>query len=112
MDAFLNHFRLMKRIMLIVTLLLIVSCDGYQSICGLVIDSETKTPIEKAIIKTINPKFKAYSDKNGYFEFHNVTGFIFSDNDLTVVISKVNYINDTLNIKNGDSKLVKLIKTE
>lgn len=98
--------------MLIVTLLLIISCDGYQSVCGLVVDSETKIPIEKVTIKTKGTNFTVYSDEKVYFEFHGVSGFAFNDNDLTVVVSKVNYINDTINIKNGDSKLVKLIKFE
>lgn len=57
----------MKRILLVVILLLIISCDGYQSVCGLVVDSETKIPIEKVTIKTKGTNFTVYSDGKKIF---------------------------------------------
>jgi hypothetical protein len=90
---------------------LLVSCDGFQAIDGMIVDSESKKPISNVLIKEIN-KFDAlgFSDEQGYFEFHEISGFAFGDKEMTVVFCKENYISDTITFVNNESKLIKLEK--
>lgn len=92
-------------------LFLFVSCDGFQAIDGIIVDSESKKPISNVLIKEIN-KFDAlgFSDEQGYFEFHEISGFAFGDKEMTVVFSKENYKSDTITFINNESKLIKLGK--
>ena len=68
---------------------LLVSCDGFQAIDGMIVDSESKKPISNVLIKEIN-KFDAlgFSDEQGYFEFHEIKGFTFGDKEMTIVFLK------------------------
>ena len=43
-----NYFKI---IVLFVSVFVLIGCDGYQSVEGLVIDSETNKPIENVVIK-------------------------------------------------------------
>jgi hypothetical protein len=78
----------------------------------MIVDSETKKPLNKVVIKELNKGLTSYSDENGYFEINHTTGFVFSNNDLTIVISKEKYETDTIIIKNRDDKLIKMIRIE
>jgi hypothetical protein len=90
---------------------LFISCDGFQAIDGMIVDSESKKTISNVLIKEIN-KFDAlgFSDEQGYFEFHKITGFAFGDKEMTIVFSKENYTSDTITFINNESKLIKLEK--
>ena len=100
-----------KFLILFVLFFLFVSCDGFQEIEGIVVDSESKKPISNVLIKEIN-KFAAlgFSDEQGYFEFHEISGFAFGDKEMTVVFCKENYMSDTITFINNESKLIKLEK--
>ena len=90
---------------------LLVSCDGFQAIDGIIVDSETHKPITYVQIREIK-EFDAlrFSDEQGYFEFHEIKGFAFGDKEITIVFSKENYTSDTITFINNESKLIKLEK--
>lgn len=102
----------MKYILILFSLILFASCDGVQEVSGIIVDSETKKPLDKVTIKALSKDFTYYSDENGYFEISGVTGFAFSDNDLAIIISKDKYKTDTIEIKNTEDKLIKMIRME
>ena len=90
---------------------LLVSCDGFQAIDGLIVDSETHKPINNVQIREIKEvDALGFSDEQGYFEVHQIAGFAFGDKEMTIVFSKENYISDTITFINNDSKLIKLEK--
>lgn len=90
---------------------LFVSCDGFQAIDGMIVDSETHKPITNVQIREIKEvDALGFSDEQGYFKFHEVKGFAFGDKEMIVVFSKENYLSDTITFINNESKLIKLEK--
>lgn len=102
----------MRYFLVFFSLILFSSCDGLQEVSGIIVDSETKKPLNKVAIKELNKDFIDYSDESGYFEIHHISGFAFSDNDLTIIVSKDNYKTDTITIKNRDNRLIEMISIE
>lgn len=102
----------MKKILFIFLILLSVSCDGGYYSELLIIDSETYKPIKKVTISRLDKDIKAYSDENGYFEESFTTGAPFGRTEVSVVISKENYVSDTITLKNQESQFVKMVKEE
>ena len=98
-----------KFLILSALLFLFVSCDGFQAIDGIIVDSETHKPITNVQIREIK-KVDAlgFSDEQGYFDFHQIAGFAFGDKEKTIVFCKENYISDTITFINNESKLIKL----
>ena len=98
-----------KLLILSASFFLFVSCDGFQAVDGIIVDSETHKPITNVQIREIKEvDASGYSDEQGYFEFHEINGFAFGDKELTVVFSKENYLSDTITFINNESKLIKL----
>ena len=103
-----NYFKI---IVLLVSVFLLIGCDGYQSVEGLVIDSETNKPIENVVIKELEDySYENKSDENGYFEISQIKGFVFGEKELTLILSKENYLSDTITFINNEQKLIKLEK--
>lgn len=102
-----------KLIILSASFFVFVSCDGFQAIDGIIVDSETHKPIANVQIKEIN-KFDAlgFSDNQGYFQFLEISGFAFGDKEMTLIFSKENYTSDTITFINNESKLIKLERIE
>ena len=100
-----------KLFILSALLFLFVSCDGFQAIDGIIVDSETHKPITNVQIREVKEvDALGFSDEQGYFEFHEIKGFAFGDKEITIVFSKENYLLDTITFINNDSKLIKLEK--
>ena len=97
-------------IILIVFINLFISCDCLQNGGGIIVDEETKKPIKNVEIKEIGNNFIQNSDENGYFEIRHISGGLFSCPDITIIVSKKEYQTDTIIIKNGEDKLIKLYK--
>jgi len=94
-----------------VLVFLLVSCDGFQAIDGIIVDSETHKPITNVQIREIKEvDALGFSDEQGYFDFHQISGFTFGDKEMTLVFCKENYISDTITFINNESKLIKLEK--
>lgn len=92
---------------------LFVSCDGFQAIDVMIVDSETHKPITNVQIREIKEvDALGFSDEQGYFEFHQVKGSAFGDKKMTIVFSKDNYTSDTITFINNESKLIKLERIE
>lgn len=92
---------------------LLVSCDGFQAIDAMIVDSESKKPISNVQIKEIKEvDALGFSDEKGYFEFHEISGFAFGDKEMTLIFSKENYTSDTITFLNNESKLIKLERIE
>lgn len=97
-------------IILIVFINLFISCDCLQNGSGIIVDEETKKPIKNVEIKEIGKDFIQNTDENGYFEIQHISGGLFSCPDITIIVSKKEYQTDTIIIKNGEDKLIKLYK--
>lgn len=92
---------------------LFVSCDGFQAVDGIIVDSETHKPISDVQIKDFKKSDTlGFTDEQGYFEIHQIKGFPIGDKELTVVVSKNEYIQDTITFINNESKLIKLERIE
>ncbi len=102
-----------KFLILSASFFLFVSCDGFQAIDGMIVDSESHKPITNVQIREIKEvDALVFSDEQGYFEFHEIKGFAFGDKEMTIVFSKENYTSDTITFINNESKLIKLEKIE
>ena len=97
-------------LILVVFINLFISCDCLQNGSGIIVDEETKKPIKNVEIKEIGKDFIQNTDENGYFEIRHISGGLFSCPDMTIIISKKEYKTDTIMIKNGEDKLIKLYK--
>lgn len=90
---------------------LFVSCDGFQSIDGMIVDNETHKPISDVLITDFKKgDTLGFTDEQGYFEIHQIKGFPIGDKELTVIISKKEYILDTITFINNENRFVKLEK--
>ena len=45
-----------------------------------------------------------------YFEISQIKGFVFGEKELTLILSKENYLSDTITFINNEQKLIKLEK--
>jgi hypothetical protein len=81
-----------------------------QKCDGIIVDEKTKKPIKNAEIKIVGKDFIENSDENGYFEIRNISGGLFSCPDMIVIIAKNEYQTDTIKIKNGENKLIQLLR--
>lgn len=97
-------------VILIVFIKIFISCDCIQNGSGIIVDEETKKPIINAEVKEIGKDFIQNTDENGYFEIEHISGGLFSCPDITIIVSKMEYQTDTIVIKNGEDKLIKLYK--
>ena len=95
---------------LVVFINLFISCDCLQNGSGIIVDEETKKPIKNVVINEVGKEFIQNSDENGYFEIRHISGGLFSCPDMTIIVSKKEYQTDTIIIKNGEDKLIKLYK--
>lgn len=111
MSKNLYRFFRTRRFILFVLFFLPVSCDGFQEIEVIVVDSETKKLISNVELVQINgKKIINKTDDNGYFNIGQISGFAFGDKEQTIVFCKENYISDTITFINNESKLIKLEK--
>ncbi len=100
-----------KSFILFVLFFLFVSCDGFQEIEGIVVDSESKKPISNVeLVQIKGEKFINKTDDRGYFNISQITGFAFGNKEMAVVFCKENYMSDTITFINNESKLIKLEK--
>ncbi len=100
-----------KLLILSASFFLFVSCDGFQSIDGMIVDNETHKPISDVLITDFKKgDTLGFTDEQGYFEIHQIKGFPIGDKELTVIISKKEYILDTITFINNENRFVKLEK--
>ncbi len=100
----------LKNISVIYLLIILSSCDCMQSASGIVIDAETNKPIDKVEITKTGNDYSEKSDENGFFEIRRISGGLFKCPDMTIIVSKEKYLTDTIEVKNGKEKLIKIIK--
>lgn len=107
-----NYHMKQKTVYLILLFTLCISCDCYQNASGIVVDNESHKPINNVIIKELNKDFIDFTDENGYFERHHISGGLFTCPDIIIIVSKEKYETDTIIFKNGEDKLIKLFKVK
>jgi hypothetical protein len=100
----------LKIILLLISLNFFISCDCIQNVSGIILDAETNKPIDKVVIKKLGDNNVYNSDENGFFEIRKISGGLFKCPDMKIVITKEKYKTDTIEIKNGEDKLIKMIK--
>lgn len=100
----------LKNLIVLILINLLVSCDCLQNGSGIILDAETNKPIDKVKIKEVGKDFIQHCDENGFFEIRHISGGFFKCPDMTIIVSKEKYQTDTIEIKNGEDKLIKLMK--
>ena len=66
--------KILKFSILALIIAIFTSCDCLQHIQGSVIDSKTRLPIEKVMIKENSRELVIHTDSLGQFEFTSMTG--------------------------------------
>lgn len=95
-------------LIIVIITISISSCDGYKNVSGIIIDKHTHKPIENVMLKEIGKQDTIYTDDEGFFEIHYMSGFVFSSNNVELIVQKKGYRTDTIKIGNGDNKLIEL----
>lgn len=90
----------------LLSILLLSSCDCHVSVKGKVISTESKLPIEGAIVEMIGKNITTKTNKNGYFHIWDQTGFCYEPN-IKITIDKYKPFEIKF-IKSGDSKSYEL----
>lgn len=73
------------------------SCDCLQHVQGVVIDSQTRLPIDKVVITENSRDWVVYTDSLGYFEYTSMTVGLFGCPRVSLSFEKEGY-NKTTNI--------------
>ncbi|MBC8645175.1 hypothetical protein H9W95_17555 [Flavobacterium lindanitolerans] len=55
---------------------------------GIIIDKQTREPIEKVMLREIGKHDTIYTDAKGFFEIHYMSGFVFSSNNTELIVQK------------------------
>lgn len=88
------------------------SCDCMQNVSGIILDSETKKPIDSVFVKKISRSSGEYTDSNGYFELRYTDGGLFSCPPMKIIINKKGYKQKVEELSNNSSKIILLEKTD
>lgn len=86
--------------------MIVNSCDCLQNVSGIVLDSETKKPIDSVFVKKISRDNGEYTDKNGYFELMYTDGGLFKCPPMKIIINKKGYKQKVEEIENSESKII------
>jgi hypothetical protein len=84
----------------IVVILIIVSCDGYSGMDGIVIDSQTGEAIAGVKITTVSKyeKIEVETDSSGiFFTMHDYSCLLDCDDSFSIKFRKEGYLNLELN---------------
>ncbi|TWV97952.1 hypothetical protein [Chitinophaga pinensis] len=86
----------MRKAFLLIPVLLctwLVSCEGYSCASGVILDKETKLPLDSVYIRVLSDDDKSmYTDSTGKFSMCNGMGACFPDcKDIVVEFSKAGY---------------------
>lgn len=96
--------------LLIVILIGLASCDCYQVVSGIVLDSQTNQPIKNVYVFNKNKKWsKTETDSLGRFELSNVSGGLHCP-PMEIVIEHAEYKTKETKIKAGGFSEISLIK--
>jgi hypothetical protein len=84
--------------LILLTVLILTSCDCMQLLNGVVVDKETRQPLDNVAIgqyKKEDPNQpyskRFYSDSTGQFGYHSISGGLLGCPDLELYFSKVGY---------------------
>jgi 5-hydroxyisourate hydrolase-like protein (transthyretin family) len=85
-------------IIYILTALTLISCDCIQQATGIVLDSQTRKPIEhvslgkyEKVDSTNSYTSRIYTDRQGYFDYQSTSGGLRKCPDLILYFSKQGY---------------------
>lgn len=88
----------MKQLLILILVILVfISCDCLQQAKGIVLDRETKRPIEDVFIykykndNSNSPLKLSYTNEDGQFEYHSISGGFRHCPDLTLSFKKRGY---------------------
>lgn len=107
-----KNIQLLSFLAFLLGLSILNSCgDCYQEINGVIVDKDTNMPIDSVFIQDNKKEFNnVYSDKEGLFELHGVSGGLFKCPPMTVKISKIGYDTISLDIESSVRDTIKLRK--
>ena len=84
--------KILKFSILVLIIAIFTSCDCLQHIQGSVIDSKTRLPIEKVMIKENSRELVIHTDSLGQFEFTSMTGGLLGCPKISLSFEKEGYI--------------------
>jgi len=76
-----------------------ISCDCLRHVQGVVIDFETRLPIDKVMVKENGRDWAIHTDSLGNFEFTSMTGGLFGCPKISLSFEKEGYNKDTKKYK-------------
>lgn len=99
-------------IILLFGLLFLTSCgDCYQVVTGIVLDAETKKPVEGITVCNKNkPSIKTVTDQKGKFELSNISGGLWKCPPIKVSFEHSNYQTKEVEIKEGEEMTIEIEK--
>ena len=88
-----------------------LSCDCYQVVSGVVIDSVTQQPIEGIVVRNKNKVHNnVVTDSTGVFELSSISGGLCGCPPMEIVINGKGYEPLETKIRAGGNKRIELIK--
>jgi len=99
-----------KLILIFIAFTFLISCDCHQVVKGIIIDSETKKPIEHVEVYNKNKRWNnTITDENGFFELTNISGG-FTCPPMKIIIRHENYDKVETEIDAGKQKNLLLVR--
>jgi hypothetical protein len=97
----------MDRSIALIPLITLFSCDCYQSAEGVILDANSRLPLDNVQIVTSNDFERGQtehletSNEKGQFSYSDISGGLFGCPDLVLVFSKEGYYNQRISFDSG-----------
>ena len=96
-----------RRLVIMIPIMILCSCDCYRTAEGIIFDSDSGLPIENVQIVNNNDFDRGQtdhlvtSDEEGKFQYDDISGGLFGCPDLVLVFSKKGYLNQRISMEEG-----------
>ena len=101
--------KVIKVSILVFIIVVFASCDCLQHVQGVAVDSITRLPIDKVMVKEVSKNWIIYTDSLGNFEFTSMTGGLFGCPKISLSFEKEGYSKVTKKYKSCCSDNVVVI---
>ncbi len=98
-------------VLMLVSSIIFYACDCFQTVSGVILDSETKQPVKNAYTQNSSQNFThSYTDSSGFFALESISGGLWGCPPMIVVVTKTGYEIKTIEIEPGGYDTVYLEK--
>ena len=90
---------------------MLYSCDCNQIVEGIVLDKDTKQPVDSVYIQNIQKHYdKSFTNEKGHFVIRSISGGIGGCPTMKLELTKGSYETKTLEIESGKRDTIYLLK--